>query len=91
MKLEIAMHPGNYLKCTFMEPLKITNQTLSNAINVTPATVSRLVNCKSNISLDMALRLSVAFGNSPEQWLTLQSNWEIENHSIDLSNIKKLK
>ena len=91
MTLYKKMHPGEYLKSAFMVPLGLNHQTLSKALNVTPATVSRLVNGKASVSIEMALRLSHALGNSAEQWLNIQTRWDLENVKIDLECVKKLR
>jgi addiction module HigA family antidote len=89
IKMKISMHPGEYLKEVFMVPLKISNQELAEGLNVTPATVSRLVNGKCSLSIEMAKRLSHAFGNSVQQWLNIQNNWDIENCHVNTSFVKK--
>ena len=54
---------------------------------------SALLNGKSGISPEMALRLSKVFGRTPEGWLKLQLQydlWQIEQ-KVDLNYLKKIK
>lgn len=83
-----TMHVGEYLKEAFMIPMGISSGDLAKTIDVSPASVSRLINGKSSLSFEMALRLSKAFGNSVDQWLALQNNFDKENIKPDLSNVK---
>ena len=85
-----AMHVGEYLKEAFMVPMGISGGDLAKAIDVSPASVSRLINGKSSLSFEMALRLSKAFGNSVDQWISLQNNFDKENIKPDISNVKYL-
>ena len=51
--------------------------TFADHLKVSRVTLSRLLNGKSGISADMALRLSEALGTSPELWLNLQTQWDL--------------
>lgn len=60
-----------------MEPLGISNTKLADAIDVTRKTISKLVNEHSGVSPEMAMRLSLAFGTTPDFWLNLQKNYDL--------------
>ena len=49
----------------------------ANSPTVTRATLSRLLNGSAGVSAEMALRLSEAFGTSPDFWLNLQTKHEL--------------
>ncbi|MBN4073517.1 HigA family addiction module antidote protein [Mariprofundus ferrooxydans] len=51
----------------------MTYRKAAASLNVSPSTFNRLVMGKSNVSPEMALRLSKAFGRSPESWLAMQN------------------
>lgn len=70
-------HPGGILKRQYMEPLGINNTKLAEAIAVSRKTVSMLVNERSGVSPEMAVRLSLAFGTTPDFWLNLQNNYDL--------------
>ena len=62
-------------------------------MGVSRKSFSALLNGKSGISPEMALRLSKVFGRTPEGWLKLQLQydlWQIEQ-KVDLSYLKKIK
>lgn len=92
--MKVAMHPGEYLKETYLKPLGISINELAAAINVSPATVSRLTSGKSKLSTEMAVRLSKCFGNSPQQWAKLQYEhdilWECSAKMGEFKKIKRL-
>jgi antitoxin HigA-1 len=79
-------HPVGVLKRLYLEPLNITNVRLAQLIGVSRKTVSKIVNEKGSVTPDMALRLSRAFGTTPELWIDLQRNhdlWQARNVSKD--------
>ena len=76
-----------------MEPLGISNTKLADAIDVTRKTISKLVNEHSGVSPEMAMRLSLAFGTTPDFWLNLQKNydlWLTQSSRSDWDRIEKL-
>jgi len=86
-------HPGGILRRQYMEPLGISNTKLADAIDVTRKTVSKLVNEHSGVSPEMAMRLSLAFGTTPDFWLNLQKNydlWLTQNSRSDWDKIETL-
>lgn len=70
-------HPGEFIKETYIDPLNISLRTAALKLNVSPSTFSRLVKGAADLSPEMALRLSKAFGRTPESWMQMQSNFEL--------------
>lgn len=70
-------HPGEFIKETYIKPLKVSLRMAALKLNVSPSTFSRLIKGKSDISPEMALRLSKVFGRSPESWMRMQANYEL--------------
>jgi addiction module HigA family antidote len=70
-------HPGRIVKQDCVEPLGLTITGAARALGVTRQALNNLVNGKGGISPEMAVRLSKAFGGSPEMWLRLQANYEL--------------
>lgn len=70
-------HPGEILKELCLEPLGITITEASRAIGVSRKTLSEVVNGRSGISPEMALRLALAFDTTPESWLIQQMNYDL--------------
>ncbi len=69
-------HPGEHLKEDYMLPLKVTATQLAERIGVTRATISRIINGRSRIDVDMACALAQAFSTTPAIWLRLQEKWD---------------
>lgn len=70
-------HPGEIIKEICVEPLGLTVTRAAEALGVTRKTLSMLLNGKSGISPEMALRLSKVFGRTPEGWLRLQLQYDL--------------
>ena len=70
-------HPGRIGRHDCIEPLGLTITDAAKALCVTRQALNNLVNGKAGISPEMAVRLSKAFGASPEMWLRLQANFDI--------------
>lgn len=70
-------HPGVIIREQCLEPLRLTVTDAAKGLGVTRKTLSELLNGKSGISPEMAIRLSKAFGRSPEGWLQLQVQYDL--------------
>lgn len=78
-KIKLApVHPGEILREDFMVPLGLSINALARALRVPANHVSGIVNEKRGISARMALRLARYFGTSPELWLGLQQDYELD-------------
>ena len=64
-------HPGRIVRQDCIEPLGLTITAAAKALGVTRQALNNLVNGKAGVSPEMAVRLSKAFGSSPEMWLRL--------------------
>ncbi|MDC0357696.1 HigA family addiction module antitoxin [Oligoflexia bacterium] len=87
-------HPGEILREDYLLPLRITQREFAEHISVTRKTVSAIVNERSGISPDMAVRFAHAFDTTPEFWLNLQISydlWQVESSSKELRKIKKIE
>jgi addiction module HigA family antidote len=65
-------HPGEYVKFDCLEPLGLTVTAAAKHLGVTRQALSEVVNERTGVSALMALRLSMAFGSTPDLWLRLQ-------------------
>jgi len=86
-------HPGAFIREVYISPFGISVRKVADSLQVSPSTLNRLLNGESNISPEMALRLSRALGRSPESWLAIQDQYDLWNarRNIDLRKIRKLK
>lgn len=79
------MHPGQFLKEAYMEPLELTITALSKKLNMSTSAVSRLINGKSDLSYEMAILLSQNIGRSPESWMNIQTAYGLAKAKASLS------
>jgi addiction module HigA family antidote len=70
-------HPGQYVLEDCIKPLGLTVTEAAEGLGVTRNTLSRLINGRNGVSPEMAVRLSKAFGSTPEMWLRLQTAYEL--------------
>jgi addiction module HigA family antidote len=70
-------HPGLSVRLDCLEPLGLTVTEGAKALGVTRQTLNNLVNGKSGVSPEMSIRLSKAFGSSPEVWLGMQLDYDL--------------
>ena len=68
-------HPGEILRYEFLEPLKLTQQQLADAIGVTRVRINEIILGKRSVTADTAFRLSKFFNTTPEFWINLQTNF----------------
>lgn len=72
MAMHNPPHPGGIVKWECLEPLGLTVTRAAQGLGVTRQALSDLVNEKAGVSIEMAIRLSRAFGSTPETWLRMQ-------------------
>jgi addiction module HigA family antidote len=93
MRMYNPPHPGEIIREFCVEALELTITDAANALGVNRETFSALLNGRSGISPEMALRLSKVFGRTPEGWLKLQFQYDLwkTEQKTDLSNLKPIK
>lgn len=79
------IHPGEILKEEFLEPLNISAYRLAKETKIPQTRVSQILKKKRGITADTALRFATFFGNSPQFWLGLQNDYDIEEQRNSLS------
>jgi len=104
------LHPGEVLFEEFLKPLKISQNQLGRCLGVSlkisqnqlgrclgvsPRRINEIIHGKRSVTADTALRLARYFGNSPQFWLGLQMDYDLDvetdklSHSIE-KEVKKL-
>ncbi len=81
-------HPGLTVRHDCLEPLGLSITRGAEILGVTRQTLNNLVNGKSGISPEMAIRLAKAFGSRPETWLRLQSAYDLAQVRRHASKIR---
>ena len=72
------VHPGEILFEEFLEPMGLSQNRLANEIGVPPRRINEIVHGKRRVTADTALRLAKYFKMSPEFWLGLQMDYELD-------------
>jgi addiction module HigA family antidote len=76
--------PGEILSEEFLKPLDITQKKFADHIKVDIKTVNRVVNGRTSITPDLALKFAAALDTTPDFWLNLQ-------YSVDISKLRAQK
>ncbi|MBV8537029.1 MAG: HigA family addiction module antidote protein [Alphaproteobacteria bacterium] len=77
MAMQNPPHPGGIVRRQCLEPMSLSVTEAAKGLGVTRQALSDLINERAGISVEMALRLSKAFGSSPETWLGLQMAYDL--------------
>ena len=77
------LHPGDQLREEFMRPLGISASQLARDLDVPAILVQGILDHTMVISGDTALRLSRYFGTTPEFWLNLQRDYDLQRAVIE--------
>ena len=77
MPMESPPHPGEIIRNDCLAPLGLTITRAAKGLGVSRKHLSELVNGRAGISPNMAIRLSKAFGGSPESWLRQQMQYDL--------------
>ena len=85
------IHPGEHLE-EFLEDVDISRRQFAKAIGVSPARVNRILNRRSPITADIALRIARVFHTSAEFWMNLQRMYalEVARAETDVSSIQPI-
>lgn len=78
-KKQAPVHPGEILREDFLEPMGLSQSAVARSLGVSPRRINEIVHGKRRVTADTALRLARYFGNSPQFWLGLQMD-----HDLDL-------
>jgi antitoxin HigA-1 len=85
MRKVAPTHPGEQL-AELLEEMNITQYALAKAISVPPRRINEIVKGLRGITADTALRLGRYLGMSPQFWLNLQVNYELERVEVILAD-----
>ena len=72
-------HPGEFIRSVYLDPYadKISRSEVARKLGVARPTFNRLVNEQSNVSPEMAIRLSKVLGGSAQSWLNMQTQFDL--------------
>jgi addiction module HigA family antidote len=77
MKMHNPPHPGEVLKELCLKPLGLSVSKAAKALGVSRKTLSGILNGRTGVSPEMAVRLSIAFNTTAESWLTQQVQYDL--------------
>lgn len=90
MAMKNPVHPGAIVHEECLKPLELSVTEGAKHLGVGRQALSNLVNEKASVSIEMAYRLSKAFGSTPETWLGMQLAYDLAQ-SRDLDRKIKVK
>jgi addiction module HigA family antidote len=88
MRMKNPPHPGQSVRYDCLQPLGLTVTEGAEILGVRRQTLNNLVNGKTGISPEMAIRLDKAFGGGSETWLRLQAAYDLAQAEKNASKIK---
>ncbi len=72
------VHPGEILQHEFLEPMELSQNRLARDIGVPPRRINEIVLGKRRVTADTSLRLARYFNMSPEFWLGIQMDYDLD-------------
>jgi antitoxin HigA-1 len=81
--------PGEILKEEFLVPLSLTQKQLADHIDCDVKVINRIVNGRTSITVEMALKLAAAFNTTPDFWLNAQKAVDLYEASKYLKKLPK--
>ena len=80
------VHPGEVLLEEFLKPMNLSQNRLALDIGVPPRRINEIVLGKRSVTADTALRLGRYFRMSPQFWLGLQMDYDLDVTADALAN-----
>ena len=78
MKKMNPLHPGEILLEEFLIPMNLSQNKIATDIGVAPRRINEIVHGKRRVTADTALRLAHYFKMSPQFWLGLQMDYDLD-------------
>lgn len=72
------IHPGEVLLEEFLKPMDLNQHRLASDIGMPARHINEILTGKGSITADIALRLARYFGTSPQFWLGLQMDYDLD-------------
>ena len=81
--------PGEILREEFLIPLGMTQRHLGNHLGCDVKVVNRIVNGRSSVTAEMALKLAASFGTTPDSWLNAQKAVDLHRAVSRLASLPR--
>jgi addiction module HigA family antidote len=84
-------YPGEIISET-LEDMNVSLRQFAKAMDIAPSTASRLLSGHTTVTPEMALKLAVVIGSTPETWLKIQANYSLAlaRQTTDITHLHKL-
>ena len=79
------IHPGEILQEDFLKPMNISAYKLAKETFLDQTRIGEILRGKRSVSIGIALRFSKFFGTTPEFWINIQTQYEIESKKEELA------
>ena len=85
-------HPGEFIRDVYLSELQMSVREMATRLKVAPSTLNRILQERSRVTPEMALRLSRCLRRSAESWLAMQDAYVLwhARQQLDLSGIKSV-
>ncbi len=87
MPMKKPAHPGRMIKHS-IEASGLNVTDAAKRLDITRQTLSRVINERTAVSPEMAIRVSKAFDSTPEHWLKIQMAYDLAQMQKKASSIK---
>jgi addiction module HigA family antidote len=85
------VHPGEVLSEEFLKPLGLSQHRLALDIGVDPRRINEIVLGKRSVTANTALRLARYFKTSPEFWLGLQAQYDLDVEEVEERKVGRME
>ncbi len=85
-------HPGEFIRDVYLDALQLSVRDVAARLQVAPSTLNRILQRRSRVTPEMALRLSRCLGRSAESWLAMQDAHDLwqARQRLDLTSLQPL-
>jgi len=84
-----AIHPGEFLRET-LDELGLSQAAFAEALGISPMRVSHLLKGVRPVTAELALRLGIALGQTPQYWLNLQTSYDLKMALAEMKDSLRL-
>ncbi len=89
----VPISPGEILQEEFLEPMNVTAYRLAKEVHIPQSRISDILNGKRGITADTAMRFAMYFGTTPQFWLSIQNQYDLDmlkvtGKIVDMSDIR---
>ena len=82
-------HPGEVLREDVIIPLRLTITEAAKRLGINRRILSALLNCKSSLTPEMAIRIGKATKTTPESWLYMQAKYDLWHAEQNFSDVEE--